>query len=178
MPKGEHLIIKRKTRVRKHVIADMSFHHLAFIMVSCGFTVQRVEGDYGYDLTSYTFDKGGQFETGNIYVQLKATDSLEVDKDTGEIKHRINKRDIGTWEDEPFPVYYVVFDAKNCKAYSIHVQQYLKEVGISSETMKNDTVGIRLPNTAVDIKSVQGWRDTKNAILDEMRAKHVKKSDL
>ena len=89
----------------------MSLHHLAYIIVSCRFTVEPVRADYGYDLSIFTFDVAGRYENGNMFVQLKATDNLKVDPTTGDIRFRIGKRDILNWENEPFPVYLVVFSA-------------------------------------------------------------------
>jgi hypothetical protein len=156
---------KRKLRVRKHVIADMSLHHLAYIIVSCTFTVELTRDDYGYDLTIYTFDTDGQYENGNIFVQLKATDKLNVDSMSGEIKFRISKRDILTWEAEPFPVYLVVFDATRGKAYSIYLQRYFKKSRISSGTLDTASLEIRLPNREVDAGTIRTWRVDKNAVL-------------
>jgi hypothetical protein len=160
----------RKTRVRKHVIADMSLHHLAYIIVSCTFIIEPTRTDYGYDLTVFTFDAAGQYENGNMYVQLKATDKLKVDPTTHQIKFRISKRDILTWESEPFPVYLVVFDAARGKAYSIYLQQYFVKVGISSATMTSASVEVRLPNRELDAGIIQGWRADKNAVLMQMGA--------
>jgi hypothetical protein len=98
----------RKTRVRKHVIADMSLHHLAYIIASCTFTIEPTRADYGYDLSVFTFDAAGRYENGNVFVQLKATDTLKLDPTTREIKFRISKRDVLAWESEPFPEYLVV----------------------------------------------------------------------
>jgi hypothetical protein len=86
----------RKTRVRKHVIADMSLHHLAYIIASCTFTIEPTRADYGYDLSVFTFDAAGRYENGNVFVQLKATDTLKLDPTTREIKFRISKRDVLT----------------------------------------------------------------------------------
>jgi hypothetical protein len=160
----------RKTRVRKQVIADMSLHHLAYIIVSCTFTIEPTRADYGYDLSVFTFDGAGQYENGNIFVQLKATDKLRVDQATNEIKFRISRRDILTWESEPFPVYLVVFDAARGKAYSIYLQQYFADAGISSATMTGASVEVRLPNREVDVGTVQRWRADKNAVLKQMGA--------
>jgi hypothetical protein len=160
----------RKTRVRKHVIADMSLHHLAYFIVSCTFTVEPTRADYGYDLSIFTFDPTGQYENGNVFVQLKATDKLKVDPTTREIKFRISKRDVLTWESEPFPAYLVVFDAARRKAYSIYLQQYFANAGISSTTMTKASVEVRLPPKEVDETTVQGWRADKNAILKQMGA--------
>jgi hypothetical protein len=160
----------RKTRVRKHVIADMSLHYLAYIIVSCTFTVEPTRTDYGYDLSIFTFDAAGQYENGNVFVQLKATDQLKVHPMTGEIRFRISKRDILTWESEPFPAYLVVFDAAHGNAYSIYLQRYFAKAGVSSATMTNASLEVRLPNDGVDAATVQGWRDDKNAVLIQMGA--------
>jgi expansin (peptidoglycan-binding protein) len=126
----------RKTRVRKHVIADMSLHHLAYIIASCTFTIEPTQSDYGYDLSVFTFDPSGQYENGNIFVQLKATDNIKFDSVTGDVKFRISKRDVMTWESEPFPVYLVVFDSVIRMSYSIYLQRYFKNHNISSGSMK------------------------------------------
>jgi hypothetical protein len=47
----------RKTRVRKHVIADMSLLHLAYIIASCTFTIEPTRADYGYDLSVFTTER-------------------------------------------------------------------------------------------------------------------------
>ena len=160
--------------MRKHVIADMSLHHLAYIIVSCTFTVEITRADYGYDLSIFTYDTSGQYENGNIFVQLKATDTLKVDQGTSEVRFRISKRDILTWESEPFPAYLVVFDARNAKAYSIYLQKYLGEHGVSSSTMKQASVEVRLPGTEVNTGTIQDWRTDKNAALMQMGAvRHV-----
>ena len=159
-----------KTRVRKHVIADMSLHHLAYIIVSCTYTIEQTRADYGYDLSIFTFDSAGRYENGNIFVQLKATDRLRVDPITNEIKFRIYKRDVLTWESEPFPVYLVVFDAAQGKAYSIYLQKYFAEVGISSTTMTRASVELRLPNKEINSETIKGWRDEKNAVLTQIGA--------
>jgi hypothetical protein len=160
----------RKTRVRKHVIADMSLHHLAYIIVSCTFTVEPTSADYGYDLSVYTFDGRGQYENGNLFVQLKATDNLRVDPRTGEIRFRISKRDILSWEGEPFPVYLVVFDAVRGKAYWTYLQRYFAQARISSATMTTASVEVRLPAVEVDLAIVQSWRGDKNAVLTQIGA--------
>ncbi len=41
-------------------------------------SVERIEYDYGYDLLIFTYDAEGEIENGQIYIQLKATDSLST----------------------------------------------------------------------------------------------------
>lgn len=160
----------RKTRVRAHVIADMSLHHLACMIVSATYAVEPTRTDYGYDLSVFTFDELGLYENGNFFIQLKATDRLKLDKRTHEARVRITRRDILTWESEPFPVYLVVFDARAEQAYSVYLQRYLAEAGISSATVTGQTIEIRLPRQKVDVTTVRDWRDDKNAVLMQMGA--------
>ncbi len=159
----------RKTRVRKHVIADMSLHHLAYIIVSCTFTIEPTRSDYGYDLSVFTFDPAGHYENGNIFVQIKATDRLKIDA-TGDILFRISRRDILTWEGETFPAYLVVFDARQGRAYAIYLQKYFARTGLSAATMARATVEVRLPNVEIDMATIRRWRADKNAILVQMGA--------
>ena len=66
---------KGKTRVREHVIADMSFHYLGYIIASAGFTLQTIQSDYGYDLASTRLTSDGQYENGNMFFVGSATAS-------------------------------------------------------------------------------------------------------
>lgn len=157
--------MKRKTRVRKHVIADMSLYHLGFLITSSGFTLEPTRADYGYDVSVFTFDGSGQYENGNVFVQLKATDTLRRDPKSGDVKFRIGKRDIMTWESEPFPAYLVVFDAQAGAAYAIYLQRYFQQNGISSGKISKGSVDVRLPGTAIDLATVAAWRVDKNAVL-------------
>lgn len=161
---------KRKTRVRKHIIADMSLHHLSYITVSCSFTIEPTSADYGYDATIYTFDDNGEYENGNIFVQLKATDVIKLDKKNNAVKFRISKRDILTWEEEPFPVYLVVFDAKSEKAYSLYLQNYFEANNISSATVKGHTKQVLIPFVELDMAAIKVWRNEKNAVLAQLGA--------
>jgi hypothetical protein len=52
----------------------------------------------------------------NPVVQLKACDKIKTSADGNTIRFRIARKDIRLWQDEPFPVYLVVFDAKTEKA--------------------------------------------------------------
>jgi hypothetical protein len=115
---------------------------------------------------------GSRWAWGRIrrFGRFKATDNLNVDPATHEIKFRISRRDILTWESEPFPVYLVVFDAARGKAYSLYLQRYFAKVGISSATLARASVEVRLQNEEVDVATIQGWRAGKNAVLAQMGA--------
>lgn len=68
----------KKKRPREHIIADLSVNHVERYVFLCGYSVERMEYNYGFDLVIFTYNTNGEIENGQIYVQLKATDSLKV----------------------------------------------------------------------------------------------------
>ena len=60
---------------------------------------------------SVTYGADGEVENGLIYVQLKATDKIGRRPKKHRVPFRVLKQDVDLWEDEPFPVYLVLFDA-------------------------------------------------------------------
>jgi len=56
-----------KTRTRAHVLADLSINHVDRQVLMCGFSVERVQHDYGYDLTMSTYSDIGELEPGGVY---------------------------------------------------------------------------------------------------------------
>lgn len=152
----------------------MSLHHLCYVIASCGYTAEPVRQDYGYDVSLFTFDAIGQYENGNMFVQLKATDRIKRNSKTGDISFSIAKKDIVTWENESFPVYLVVFDASSEKAYALYLQQYLQKNNLSSATMARNSLVVRLPPSPIDTATIRQWRDDKNKVLNSIGAvQHV-----
>ena len=68
----------KKRRTRQHIIAELSVNYVERYALQCGFSVERVEHDYGIDLVLFTYDANGEIENGQVYLQLKATDNLRV----------------------------------------------------------------------------------------------------
>lgn len=66
----------RKRRTRQHVIADQGVHHVEGFIIDEGYTSERFEHDYGYDLAMYTYDEQGHLEPGAIYIQVKASEVI------------------------------------------------------------------------------------------------------
>lgn len=147
----------------------MSLHHLAFMVSACGFTVEETRRDYGYDLSIFTFDPKGEYENGNIFVQLKATDKIKFLK-TGNVSFPISKSDIMSWESQPFPVYLVVFDAIKFNAYGLYLQRHFQASGITSAAMTTRSIAVPLSPTPLTGPAIQIWRDEKNAILRQIGA--------
>jgi hypothetical protein len=90
----------------------------------CGYSVERVRADYGYDLILFTYDENGEPETGVIYMQAKATDNLSLLADGQTITVRVRRADLELWLRESMPCILVMYDARAETAYWCHVQAH------------------------------------------------------
>lgn len=119
--------LPRKRRTREHVIADLSVNHVERFVLEAGHTPQRLTSDYGYDLLLATFDDQGYAEPGHLYVQLKASERLEV---TGSgYAYDLDVRDYNLWMAERMPVLLVLYEATRRNAYWVCVQSYFRRSG-------------------------------------------------
>ena len=162
---------EKKTRTRGHIIADMSLHYFGYRVVRCGYTFQHTTADYGYDGAIHTFNENGEVENAQIFVQLKASDKIKRSADGSTIRFRIERKDIRLWQDEPFPVYLVVFDAKTERAYWLYLQRYFQTNAIKAATMQGNsmTVGISVKRV-LNASTMRGWREHKQALLKKLGA--------
>jgi hypothetical protein len=55
---------------------------------------EHVHQDYGYDMLMTTFDDEGKVEPGQVRIQVKATDHLNVLQDVGTISIRVDRPDL------------------------------------------------------------------------------------
>jgi hypothetical protein len=119
--------VQRKRRTREHVIADLSIHHLEGFVLRCGWTVERVQHDYGYDLQMWTYSDEGLVENGWVLFQVKATDDLPGRTGRGGLALRLQWRDVMFWLNEDYPVLLVLYDAPRDRAYWLHVQAFYRQ---------------------------------------------------
>jgi len=117
-------VSRRKRRTREHVIADLSANHVERHALLCGYSVERIFHDYGIDLLIATYDDSGQYENGEIRVQLKATDRLKVVSGAEYVTIRVPREDLLHWLGELMPVILTVYDAQADVAYWVYVQNY------------------------------------------------------
>jgi hypothetical protein len=89
-----------------------------------GHTAERRIDDYGYDLDMETYDENGAIEGGLIRIQLKATDKLAARIRGDCVCVDIDVKHYELWIDEPMPVYLILYDALERRAYWTHVQNY------------------------------------------------------
>lgn len=101
-------LLPGKRRTRAHVLADLSINHVERQALLCGFAVERIQHDYGYDLTMTTFNDIGEYESGGVYIQVKATDRLLRLASGKAISWPVSRRDLKLWLKETYPVILVI----------------------------------------------------------------------
>jgi hypothetical protein len=157
---------RRKRRTREHVIADLSANHLEKHALLCGFSVERVRHDYGYDLWVATYNRKGEPENGLILVQLKATDQLKVISRGQEVTYRVEREDLHQWLGEMLPVILVVYDARADVAYWLYVQQYFEGQPGFNLSKAPAQLTVRIPKANVINRSaMRRFADYRDAIL-------------
>ena len=157
-----------KIRTRQHIIADLSVNFVERLALRQGHAVQGIEKDYGYDLQISTFDSGA-FENGYIYLQLKATDELNVLQDGSAISFTLNRADINLWRRELAPVFLIVWDARQEIGYWLYMQAYLKQNQAFPLPPGQATLTVRIPTTNVlDEAAIEQFRQYKNRIQREL----------
>jgi hypothetical protein len=101
-----------KQRTRAHIIASLSANTIERYFLKKGHTVLKTEQDYGVDLVIFTYDRDGYVEAGDIYIQLKATDSPSLSSDGTFYSFAVSIKDYNAWTNEPMPVLLILYDAR------------------------------------------------------------------
>ncbi len=162
---ARHVPTARKKRTRQHVIAAQSVNYVERFIIDEGHVAQRVEEDYGYDLSLFTFDEEGHAEPGLVYLQLKASEKLAL-ADTDYV-FDLDVRDYRLWLSEPMPVFLILFDASRRRAYWLDVQHYFQEGSPRQPKKGAKTVRVRVPRRqAVNRRAVARMRARKQEALD------------
>ena len=166
-----HLMVKRKKRTREHIIVDISVNYVEYFIVTTGFSVERVEKDYGYDLVMFTYDSEGEIENGQIYLQLKATDNIKKANDKT-ITLSISTKDLNLWLEEPMPVILILYDAIQKEAYWLYIQAYFEKHQINFN-QKYVTVYFDMKNTLNEEIMLQ-FREYKRNILKQVKNMEIR----
>lgn len=135
----------KKKRPREHIIADLSVNYVEKYVLLCGYSVERIEYDYGYDLLVFTYNAEGEIENGQIYIQLKATDSLSILADQKTISFTIARSDLELWLFEPMPCILIIYDAQKSQAYWLYLQAYFESLEKFDLSQAGNSVTVRLP---------------------------------
>ncbi|MGG6268448.1 DUF4365 domain-containing protein [Leptolyngbya sp. AN03gr2] len=157
----------KKRRTRQHIIADLSVNFVERLVLRCGHTVQRINNDYGIDLLITTYDRNGEAENGNIYVQLKATDNLTLLADQEAIPFKIRRADLELWSQELMPFLLILYDAQQEVAYWLYVQAYFRQQGIEVASLKEThTLHLKKRNI-LNAEAIQQFVTYKNSVLQQ-----------
>jgi hypothetical protein len=160
----------RKQRTRSHIIADLSVNHVERHILLCGHIAERVTHDYGVDLVLWTFDSNGEIETGQVFLQLKATDNLSVLADGATIAFSVSRRDIHYWISERMPCILVVYDAIEDVAYWLHLQGYFAQLPNFRFTDVGETMTLYLSKSQfVDTNAVEAFQQIKRDIYEQSK---------
>ena len=161
--------LPRKTRTRGHVLADLSINHVERQVLRCGFSADRVQHDYGYDLTMASYSDSGEFEPGAVYIQVKATDRLPQLADGRAIPWPVSRRDLKLWLAETYPVILVVYDGQRDRAFWIHIQAYFAE-RTPELFAGGETVSVRIPmSQRLNPRGIRAIARAKNCLQERLR---------
>ncbi|WP_208344933.1 DUF4365 domain-containing protein, partial [Aetokthonos hydrillicola] len=157
-------------RLREHVIADFSVNYVERYAFLCGSSVERVEYDYGYDLLIFTYDDQGEIENGQIYIQLKATDSLSILADQKTISFTLTHSDLELWLFEPMPCILIVYDAQDGQAYWLYLQAYFENLDEFDISKTRESITIRLPKANIlNQEAIKKFAKFKNDVLSQLQ---------
>ena len=161
-----------KRRTRAHELADLGINHVERQVLLCGFSVDRVQHDYGYDLTMATYSDTGEFEPGGVYIQDKATDRLPWVAGGNTISWPVSRRDLKLWFQETYPVILVVYDGQKDRAYWIHIQAYISDRRTPELFAGGDTISFHIPiRNRINPRAIRAIARCKNDIHKQIRGK-------
>jgi hypothetical protein len=161
-----------KLRTRAHVLADLSINHVERQVLRCGFSVERVQHDYGYDLTMTTYHSTGEVEPGPIYIQVKATDRLPRVRAGSTISWLVSRRDLKLWLNEAYPVVLVVYDGKRDNAYWINIQAHFSTGRAADLFADSETICVHLPvRNRLKSRTIRAIARQKNILHAKLRGK-------
>jgi hypothetical protein len=134
----------------------------------CGYSVERVQHDYGADLGLLTYNPDGEVENGQVYVQLKATDHLDVLRNGQAIAFPVKRADLELWLREPMPYILVVYDAQADVAYWLYVQAYFARLQDFNLDRTGRTVTVYIPKANVlDESATRRFARFKESMLEQ-----------
>jgi hypothetical protein len=160
----------RPRRTREHVIAAQSHNYVEKFFIDRGHVVSRPGEDYGTDVLVTLYDESGYLEPGSVFLQLKASDSLNYSINGSYISFRIEIKHYNSWMAEPAPVFLVLYDATKVKAYWLYVQEHFESRAGARPKKSAKTVTVRVPTKNVfTARTVDYIRDRNGAVQDQIK---------
>ena len=158
-------------RTREHIIAAQSHNYVEKFFIDKGHTVDRPSEDYGIDLYANTFDGDGYPEAGSIPLQLKASDRLRYSTDRSYISYSVEVKHYEYWMKQTMPVFLVLYDAKDRRAYWLYVQTYFarRKVPVMAS---GATITVRVPTANELTESAVDYMQDRKARMLESEVAH------
>jgi hypothetical protein len=148
------------------VIADLSVNFVERQALLCGYTIDPIVRDYGYDLVLVSYDSTGEVENGYVHLQMKATDHLRVLRGGQFVSFRVKRSDLALWLKEVMPVILVVYDAEADSAYWLYVQRYFEQRTDYTPSPAQESTTVHLPKAnVVDQAAIRKFVEFKASIL-------------
>jgi hypothetical protein len=147
----------------------MSRNYFERHALGCGYSVVRIEPDYGIDLVLATYDDTGEVENGQIFIQLKATDQPKTRTGSGHLAIQLKRTDLDHWLNEPLPVILVLYDATRETAYWLYLQAHFEAIaGFDLNTIGNTiTVHVPLANI-LDVDAIRQFARFRDAVMAQL----------
>ena len=160
----------RKRRTREHIIADLGVNHVERQVLLSGNTVERWVHDYGLDLILLTYSDEGEPQSGKMFIQVKASDHLSTVSDGRFVTCRIERAHLRAWLAEPMPVFLIVYNALNDRAYWLYVQAAFRGARRFQAARGSERLTIRIPSLQVLEPSALGrFREYGQSIVQKMK---------
>lgn len=157
-------------RTREHVIASQSHNYVEKFFIDKGHTIDRPSEDYGIDLYANTFDGDGYPEAGSIPLQLKASEHMRYSKDRSYISFNVEVKHYEYWMKQTMPVFLILYDAKDSKAYWLYVQTYF--VKGKKPVKTSETITVRVPTANEFTESAVDYMQSRKARMLESEVEH------
>jgi hypothetical protein len=95
----------------------------------------------------FTYSQSGEIESGQVLLQVKASDRLRLLRDQQTIALAVNREDLKLWIREPDPVILVVYDGGSERAYWEYVQARFEEQRTVELYRGQGHVTVHIPTT-------------------------------
>jgi hypothetical protein len=118
-----------------------------------------------------TYDAQGYAESGDIRIQLKASDKFKYVKKSTFITYKISIKHYNLWMAEPMPVFLILYDAKQHRAFWLYFQGHYSDPA-KQPKKKAKSLQARVPvaNVFTDA-TVDYAHGRKTAILTSLKGK-------
>jgi Domain of unknown function (DUF4365) len=167
-----------RRRTRADVIVAQARNHIEKFVIDKGHGVDRRRPEYGYHLRITTFDEAGYEENGSILAWLKGSDNLVDLSGKGFFAIKINIKYYNVWIKELDPVFVILYDARNGKAYRVYLRAYFNEHPTRRPTENAERFTLRVSRAnLLTGDTIDYMRDRKAAILARWATKKINHLD-